>query len=176
MIMMKNDKETWKPIKGFGNYSISNHGRVFSKRKNIVLKGSIRHGYKSVTLYNNGRIKGFLVSRLVLMAFIPNPMNKPECSHKDGNKLNNSLDNLEWVTSRENVHHAIKAGRYKDKRKCHKNKTDAMNYNRYNKKNKGRWANYQYTSILKRDEYVPNMMLTNTVPIEEVCEEYSALY
>lgn len=63
-----------------------------------------------VNLYIKGRVSQQRVHRLVAQAFIPNPENKPEVNHKDGNKENNDISNLEWNTSKENTNHAIKTG------------------------------------------------------------------
>lgn len=62
-------------------------------------------GYKSVLIRDNGRMRTVFVHRLVAMAFVPNPQNKPQVNHKDGNKQNNRPDNLEWVTLEENMKH-----------------------------------------------------------------------
>ncbi len=114
-------KEEWKIIEGFnGLYSVSNLGSV--KRKDSLIshnKGGMRKwkgrellpnlkkGYKAVCIYDNGTRHEFTVHRLVAMAFINNPDNKPCVNHKDGNVLNNNVSNLEWVTYKENTRHAI---------------------------------------------------------------------
>jgi hypothetical protein len=66
--------------------------------------------YYQVTLSRNGKSNAYLVHRLVGIAFIPNPDNKPEINHKDGNKQNNLVDNLEWVTPVENQNHSVATG------------------------------------------------------------------
>ena len=100
-------EELWKDIDGFvGKYQISNMGRVRSLHwnKEIILKGGIsKFGYRRVVLTNNNYRKYYAIHRLVALAFIPNPENKPEVNHKDENKLNNRVDNLEWVTCKENI-------------------------------------------------------------------------
>ena len=107
------DREIWKDIKGYeGLYQVSNLGKVArqTKTKGLhYLKGYINHkGYLKVHLMKERKYQTFRVHRLVGLAFIPNPLNKPQINHKDGNKLNNSVDNLEWVTNEENYEHAIK--------------------------------------------------------------------
>ena len=107
------DREIWKSIKGFrGKYKVSNRGRVarITKAKSLrCLKGKLNNkGYLRVGLVKNHKLHSFRVHRLVGLAFIPNPLNKPQINHKDGNKLNNRVDNLEWVTNEENYEHAIK--------------------------------------------------------------------
>lgn len=68
------------------------------------------NGYSIVHLYENGKRKTVQVHRLIALAFIPNPLGKKEVNHKDGNKLNNKVENLEWVTPSENLSHAVKNG------------------------------------------------------------------
>lgn len=95
-------------IKDFEEYSVDTNGVVYSK-KGKPLKYSINHrGYCIVNLMKNGRRKGFAIHTLVAKQFIPNdnPM-KTQVNHKDGNKRNNYVDNLEWTTPKENTAHSI---------------------------------------------------------------------
>lgn len=105
-------KEIWKPIIGIENYYVSNKGRVISLITGKILKDRLdRYGYPRLTL--NGTKGGKIyktIHRLVAEAFIPNPDDKPQVNHIDGNKLNNSITNLEWTTSKENKAHQIKLG------------------------------------------------------------------
>ena len=98
-------KEYWKPVVGYeGHYQVSNFGRVKSIKfgKEIILKQKIKDGYYYVGLSKNGIVKNYFVHRLVAEAFIPNPNNLPQVNHKDENKLNNSVDNLEWCDAKYN--------------------------------------------------------------------------
>lgn len=101
-------KEIWKDVKGFeGLYQVSNIGNV--RRKKHLLFKTLRNYYGVKLCKNN--IKCFkYIHRLVAEAFIPNPDNKPQVNHIDGNKLNNNVNNLEWVTISENGKHAYKIG------------------------------------------------------------------
>lgn len=121
-------KEIWKDIDGFeGYYQVSNLGRVRSldrvvkqfngkgiakkKTKGRVLTTTKQtQGYSQIGLCKDGTQKSYRLNRLVANAFIPNPENKPEVNHIDGNKDNNRVDNLEWATSAENKQHSLKTG------------------------------------------------------------------
>lgn len=101
----------WVKIKGFEDYSISDKGEVFSHRRNKLMSIWSKSGeYPRVTLSKSGKEKTFTIHRLVAEAFIPNPYGKITVNHKDGNKNNNKVDNLEWNTYSENQKHAIKNG------------------------------------------------------------------
>lgn len=92
------------------NYSISDKGEVRKDANNYIMKLQIQQGYKHVTLQINKKAKRFRVHRLVAEAFIPNPENKPYVNHIDGNRQNNLVENLEWVTPAENTQHAVSSG------------------------------------------------------------------
>lgn len=116
-----NTQEIWKPVAECnGEYYVSSHGRVKSLKfgKERILKPSLSgNRYLSVDLwYLNKKRKVQNIHRLVALTFIPNPDNKPEVNHIDGNKLNNHIDNLEWVTRRENVKHAWDNGLFESTR------------------------------------------------------------
>ena len=94
--------EEWKPVENYEDlYWVSNLGNVKNKRKDKKLSINL-DGYYVVNLSKNGKSKIFTVHRLVAQAFIPNPDNLPQVNHKDENKLNNNVDNLEWCNSNYN--------------------------------------------------------------------------
>ena len=100
------NNEVWKDILGYeGHYQVSNLGRVKSIKfvKEKILKLSRDNdGYLKVCLYKNGEMKTYKVHRLVAKVFISNPNNLPQINHKDEDKTNNSLENLEWCDQKYN--------------------------------------------------------------------------
>lgn len=121
-------QEIWEDIKNFeGIYQISNLGKVKSlsrkvKQSNgtvIATKTAILksckdgRGYYFVKTSVNAKKKIVKIHRQVALCFIPNPGNKPQVNHKDGDKNNNRITNLEWVTGKENVNHSVENGLHK---------------------------------------------------------------
>lgn len=104
--------EIWKKVKGWEDlYEVSNTGKVRSIRTGKLRVFDINNcGYERIVFYNGEYKERIFVHRLVAETFIPNPQNKPQVNHIDGNKSNNSVENLEWCTQMENEIHAIKNG------------------------------------------------------------------
>ena len=100
------------PIKDYDNlYAITEDCKVFSYHTNIYLKPFLDNkGYFRVTLYKEGKPKTFLLHRLYAIAYLPTKDTSLSINHKDGNKLNNSLANLEWLTIGANTKHAYRLG------------------------------------------------------------------
>ena len=114
-------EEVWKTIPFAKDYKISNYGRVLSNRyrsKNRILKQKItKCGYNEIHLMTNeDELKDFLVHRLVMMVFNPiENMENFEVNHKDENKQNNYIDNLEWCSSKENTNYGTRNQRLSEK-------------------------------------------------------------
>ena len=106
--------EQWRPIAGTkGFIEVSDLGNVRSllRGQPYLLKTQADDGgYRRVRVTIEGEKRTYKLHREVAKAFIPNPDNLPQVNHKDGNKNNNSVANLEWCTNRDNAHHAIKSG------------------------------------------------------------------
>jgi hypothetical protein len=99
------------PIKGYEDlYWITKQGRVFNKERELKLPIN-KQGYVSITLTKDGVPKGWRVHRLMLLTFVPNPENKPQCNHKNSIRHDNHLTNLEWCTPAENAAHGAIATR-----------------------------------------------------------------
>lgn len=104
------EKEIFREIDGFPDYEVSNLGRVCSfkgKYPKILKLRKDRYGYPIVGIYSGRKKVVKKVHQLVAKAFVPNPENKLEVNHIDEDKLNNTAENLEWVTHRENINHGI---------------------------------------------------------------------
>lgn len=113
--------EEWRDIPNFEGYQVSSLGRVrgidrLCGNRPGVTKGKIlkpfrnKRGYLEVNLYNNSKSTAKIIHRLVAKAFISNDFNKPQVNHIDGNKLNNEVSNLEWMSNSENQLHAYSLG------------------------------------------------------------------
>jgi hypothetical protein len=105
--------EIWKDIKGFeGEYSISSYGRVRNEKTGRVTYGrECGNGYKKVSFWRgNKEVSRTYVHRLVANAFLPKGAEHTEVNHKDGNRANNHISNLEWVSSSGNTEHAVVTG------------------------------------------------------------------
>lgn len=128
-------KEIWQDIPDYlGLYKVSNFGRVQSLARYVPRKngqmgfvperelkpGTDRHGYKNVVLSKNGTHKTFTIHKLVALAFIPNPEQLPEIDHKDGTRTNNRVENLQWVTRKQNANNPISKYRYSEMAKARK--------------------------------------------------------
>lgn len=113
------NEEIWCPIKGYeGLYEVSNQGRVKSVgygKERIMKPGRNNRGYLQFCLYKNGEQKMYLVHRLVAQAFIPNHRNLPEVNHKDEDKTNNSVSNIEWCDRKYNLNFGTRAQRQSEK-------------------------------------------------------------
>ena len=101
----------WKIVKSNTNYEISDKGDVKSLRKNKILTPKKNHdGYLRIQLWDHGKCRFVSIHRLVAEAFLENPNNLPFVNHKNGIKNDNRVENLEWVTQKENIGHSWKTG------------------------------------------------------------------
>ena len=130
MEQLNYEGEVWKTISEASNFMVSNYGRVkslgrkvryvhaktgkehFRLTQDVILKEfNSKYGYKTVLIRcDDGRKRNLMTHRLVAKAFIPNPENHPVVNHKDGNRINNHVDNLEWCTVQYNSQHSMKIG------------------------------------------------------------------
>ena len=110
--------EEWRPIQDFPNYNVSNLGNIKNITNDKMLNPCVKGGYYHISLVNDTNKQNFKVHRLIALAFIENPENKSDVNHKDKNKLNNHLSNLEWMTRRENNIHRCQGVKIT----CNKNK------------------------------------------------------
>lgn len=98
--------ELWKEINGYPNYIISNTGKIYSRNTNRLMSPKVdRYGYFVVGLCKDNKVKHFTIHRLVALTFIPPVVGCNVVNHKDGNKQNNNVDNLEWTTVSGNTKH-----------------------------------------------------------------------
>ena len=135
-------EEIWKDIRDYeGLYQISNNGNVKSlgrwvyyknkgkrwKKEKILKPSVVKGGYLHVGLHKNGKIKNYLVHRLVAEAFIQNPNNYPQVNHKDENPSNNFVNNLEYCDAKYNVNYGTRNKRVAEKMKGKKLSEESKN-------------------------------------------------
>ena len=148
------ENEIWKEIEGYEKYQISSYGRVKSLKNNkeSIKKHSISsRGYLVVTLFKNNISKTLTVHRLVANTFIENKDNKLTVNHIDGNKLNNNISNLEWVTYSENTKHAWDTGLMENARKAAIIATEASKKQIFSKK-----LDLKFESCTEAANYIKN--------------------
>lgn len=109
--MGKTKEKAMKEITGFEGYCVTESGEVMNLKTKRTLKFDVNNcGYRRVTLSKDGKTKRFFVHRLVALHYLPNPAGSEVVNHKDGDKLNNNVDNLEWCSSSRNRLHAFEVG------------------------------------------------------------------
>jgi len=139
-------------IINYPNYLIYNDGRVYGKKNNKFLKlKREKSGYERIGLYSNGKRKFYFIHRLVAINYIPNPCNKPQVNHINGNKLDNRIENLEWVSNIENSNKYRNNTRINEFINIYKNKSC-----------------YEFTKIY----YKKRIYKTFKTKIEAICYKY----
>lgn len=99
--------ENWRVAVDYPDYEVSDKGRIRVKETGTIIKlHTNNYGYNTVILYNNGEGKSKSVHRIVASTFLRSPIEGEQVNHKDGNKQNNDVENLEWVTQAENLRHS----------------------------------------------------------------------
>jgi hypothetical protein len=105
-------EEIWKPVPGIEKYHASSLGRLKNVRTGRIVNGENNKGYRRLDVWDEKTKSPYriFVHRMILMAFVPNPLSKPCANHKNGIRDDNRIDNLEWATHQENIKHANKTG------------------------------------------------------------------
>lgn len=159
-----------KYIDGFERYTIDINGNIFdTKRKKFMCQWIDTVGYYQCVLKDNNNKKCYKrVHRLVALSFIPNPDNLPQVNHKDGNKLNNNIKNLEWCTNSENTQHGYDNNLYHSKRRCHAVRATTKD---------GKFSK-EYTSIrsMCKDLHINRKTVTMILKGEKTTNNYNYLF
>lgn len=160
--------EIWANIPNYDDYQVSTLGRICSYKNNKrkIIKGWIQNtGYLTVSLEN----KKYSVHRIVAEVFIHKNSDKNVVNHKDGNKLNNTIQNLEWCTSKENIQHAYRTGLMNNAiEKMKKRKIRAKKINQYDLQNN--FIKSYVGSVEAQNELQQQRIRINARNIRYVCE------
>lgn len=142
-------KEIWKPIPNHESYLCSNYGRIKNTKSNKILNGYVDNcGYVRFDLFENGKRFPLCGHRAVALTFIPSIEGKPFVNHKDGDKTNNFIENLEWCNCYENIHHAMEV-LHCDFNKTKKKKVRCLENNKV----------YESACQVERELGIPNGMI-----------------
>lgn len=199
--MLSTNNIIWKSLKENDHYEVSNDGQIRSKDRYVknsakterFIKSKIKDQfirsntcqYRYVQLYKDDKPKSHAVHRLVAEAFIVNPDSKPQVNHKDGDKLNNHVSNLEWVTCQENLQHAWDTGlQSKEKMKLRMTGKKAGKTSKFRNvtydKSKDRWlgcVKVNGKTICKRfpiKDY-PNAEILAACAVNELIDEFGLI-
>ena len=115
-------------MKKYFDYSVYEDGTIVGKLGSILNPTKTKAGYYVINLYINRKKKRMYVHRIVALCYIDNPENKATVNHKDGDKGNNSVSNLEWLTQADNAKHAWSSGLNNNSFKLNKNQVDEIKY------------------------------------------------
>jgi ribosomal protein L18 len=155
--------EEWKDIKGFGNfYKISNYGRVKNEVSKILRTYLDSNGYIQARFTYDKNKKSASVHRLVALYFLENENNHIEVNHKDGNKKNNNVNNLEWCSRSENLKHAYKTG-LKIAPKGTQNNQSKLNEEQVKKILTDKSKNKKFTNVYKEYEHIISKGTFNSI-------------
>lgn len=157
-----------KAINGFERYTINTKGEVYDLKRQKYLSSWIDTvGYRQVYLVDKeGKKHSKRIHRLIAIAFISNPNNYPQVNHIDGNKLNNVIDNLEWVSNSYNTQHGYDNGLYKFKTRCH-----AINV--YEKPNHKFYKRYKSIRSMCEELHINRKTVTMILKQEKITNNYN---
>lgn len=156
------------------SYAVTDDGQVWSFYTNKFLKQKIdKYGYACVSLSKDGKSLSRTVHRLVAKAFIPNPENKPTVNHKDENKLNNCVDNLEWMTVSENNNYGTHYQKVSETQKG--KKVSESTRNKLSEANKGKKLTNEHIEILRAANTGANSVRAKRVRCVETDEIFDCI-